>query len=274
MGRLVDAFNKNAPYMTLGLAAWLSVLFAEESTTLRAVAPLTAGETALVQSVFGEDFKTTDLRKYYHNRLPLRAVLSGSYGAAYVHKPRISRGNALHMVEPDLHVADFSTAGDLEKSVFMHEMTHIWQQRTGGVTRCRTYDYTLTPDSRFDDFCTEQQGDIIGHYTQRFLSADIRALYVMVVNNGKMMPHEENLRRVVEDRFPAATRARLAHEEETRQQALCIADRMTRGRGLKTPRFMRAHAACATATTTATISAQPWPQRTAAHIAHTFRRFG
>ena len=87
---------------------------------------LTAGETALARTAFG-------------NKIDYAAVrLSdgpGSNAAAHIAfmkgNPAITIGNTIYFKEG--FAADFSVAGANGRT-FMHEMTHVWQYRTLGMT--------------------------------------------------------------------------------------------------------------------------------------------
>jgi hypothetical protein len=81
-------------------------------------------------------------------------------------------GRSLILYPPDQACADFSEARHWEQSVFIHEMTHVWQSQNGvnllfaklraGDTPA-SYAYDLTPDCVWDGFNIEQQAMIVQH---------------------------------------------------------------------------------------------------------------
>lgn len=70
---------------------------------------------------------------------------------------------------------DYSTTDLRLQATFIHEMTHVWQDRVMGMNLEirgifeRQYTYTLQPGKRFLDYELEQQGAIVGDYF-RFLT--------------------------------------------------------------------------------------------------------
>lgn len=105
---------------------------------------------------------------------------------------------------------------------FMHEMTHIWQRTSITAAfirtfrRTRKYDYKLTKQSRFSFFGVEQQASIMEDYARRFLypPGDVPAAHIDTSPENDAL-----LQRVVERKFPAARKARLALAEQKRAQA-------------------------------------------------------
>lgn len=188
-------------------------------------APLTAGERALIQSVFGPEFSTDGITKYFHRELPphQRPRREGELpAAAYV-----LGGNDrdIHFVNRDTHARDYSRVPDegLRVSTFMHEMTHIWQHRQGMTKDCDIYTYQLTAQSRFGDFCNEQQATIIGEYTRVFLQPDsILGRAKGLVPQIEYSPAGENLMRVVEEQFPQARISRMAMQSRFNAAGMCV----------------------------------------------------
>jgi len=181
--------------------------------------PLTKNETALVQSIFGDELSTETLRKHF----------APTTGMPYAEVKPSSRRHVTFYGD-EYASDDFSQEDASTQGRFLHEMTHLWQNQSAWLliakvmktlycqkpeisfedgalvttTSSQMYDYQLDNNVGFDDFCTEQQGKIIQDY----------ATYIFGAQNEKIDPH---LVRVVEERFPQAklTREKL---EKNRQQ--------------------------------------------------------
>lgn len=159
-------------------------------------ANLTDGEKVLVRGVFGEQVNAGRVRKFYEG-----ACL------AWINAAVFDRVNVAFYAERN-HSPDFSKERDARKfALFMHEMTHIWQQQTDyRYTRGERnkYYYNLTENSRFEDYYDEEQACIIENYARRFLmqtpAAENRR------DDGRL------LRSIVEDHFPQAGQTRRAIE--------------------------------------------------------------
>lgn len=189
-----------------------------------ASAGLTAGERVLAQSVFGPEFETSGIRKYFHRTLPPTQAhdKNGATTAAYVLGGNTSD---IHFISRDKQSLDYSRAADqgYRVSTFMHEMTHIWQHRQGMSKDCDIYEYTVTPQSRFADFCNEQQASIIGDYTRLYLQPDTALSqmagtvpHITYRNDGR------DLMRVVEEQFPHARSARMAMFARVQASGNCV----------------------------------------------------
>lgn len=176
--------------------------------------PLTKEEAAVAQSLFGPEFRTDDVRKQY-----VRSWAGGAiqYPAAMV---PLSRRH-IYFFQPELRVDDLTMTSDYDFNLYMHEMTHIWQHRGNWAPICRTYDYTLTANARFSQFCNEQQASIIGDYAENFLNPrNVRAIELLSQNTSTREGNEY-LMRVVEARFAAARPSRLRIEENNRAVYRC-----------------------------------------------------
>ena len=183
-----------------------------------ASAPLTPGESALLKGIFGQNFRTDNITKYYHRTAP-----------AHVHsKPKnptlayVIGGNRtdVHFVDPEIERRDFSRVDmfDFAGNTFVHEMTHIWQHRNGGARGCDIYDYTLTATSRFADFCIEQQAQMVADYTSVYFQPILGS---MPVKDPEQRQRREWLARVVEAQFPAARQTRLQMQGRIPQFKAC-----------------------------------------------------
>lgn len=162
--------------------------------------PLTANEAQLVKSIFGPNFDTDTIRIRLHPEADntRMAVLNGNQ-------------TDIEVFGRDNYSDDF-TQSSTRVSVFMHEVAHLRQNREVDGRLCRARYYTLAENSRFSDFCVEQQGEIIEDYID---------LYIYQSNIVLMDPLDfaiENfsyesigwLAEVVEAEFPSARDARMA----------------------------------------------------------------
>ncbi len=178
-----------------------------------AAQPLSAGEAALLKSVFGAALADADIAK-------IRKVVAPKdprMGAETLNRRAVGFYGAAHAEE------DYSRAVVPQNfGVFMHEMTRLWQRTSLSasfmrkVRWTRSYDYKLTERSRFGFFGAEQQASIIEDYALRFLypHGDIPAAHIATTAKNDAL-----LQRVVERKFPAARQARLALAEKKRAQA-------------------------------------------------------
>jgi hypothetical protein len=123
--------------------------------------------------------------------------------------------NRIQFYGPQYQEADYSRTPNIENSsIFIHEMTHLWQNKH----RLRShklfhhyrqvYNYQLTPHSRFTKFGDEQQAAIVGDYALRFIFND----YSRWINNTPET--DALLKKVVEKKFPAARETRLRLEAQ------------------------------------------------------------
>lgn len=180
---------------------------------------LTAGEAAFVKSIFGEEIDTGRIRKHFSLR-PHRTAAAGTYNATTV------QFFGLQHFE-----ADYSTTKNLfNYGMFIHEMTHIWQNSMSPLRKAflglrhptLKHAYKLTAKSRFKDFGIEQQGYIIEDYARACLFPDKGSRPAR--GDGTYLPclatdikpgslgNLALLQKVVEERFPEARKTRLALE--------------------------------------------------------------
>ncbi len=177
--------------------------------------PLTPEEVRVAQSLFGPDFRTNDIRKHY-----VRAWVNDivQYPSAMV---PLSRRH-IYFFSPGLKQPDLTQSSGTHFETYMHEMTHIWQHRGNWARICKTYEYTLTPQSRFGQFCNEQQASIVGDYARLFLNPGSRNAVRMLGDKTSTREGNDQLMRVVEARFPHAQASRLGVERHRRQVYRCI----------------------------------------------------
>lgn len=185
-------------------------------------ASLTPEETALVKSIFGQEFETGNIRKYFHHKAPWPERKTDTrHSAAYVTN---TAPNEIHFIKTKAHANDYAKDRSL-RAVFIHEVTHIWQNRQNGRTQhCNDYEYKLTPQSRLADFCGEQQAEIVADYMSILVMQPKQ--YGDAVSRGRsyrkpMYEGHANLARVVEDVFPAARATRETEMARLRDFAGC-----------------------------------------------------
>lgn len=176
--------------------------------------PLTPGEVALVESIFGKKMRTSHVLKYFADT----DMFPNADLALTDSKGRI-RFNGSKNFSVDYSNADTSQ----NFNTFVHEMTHVWQfqHKIRNYFRFKKYppkyDYYLNANSRFKDFGIEQQATIIGDYAVQFLYPKRSD----TLHNGYYKPsHNTNyqslalLQKVVEDKFSEARKTRLAFESQ------------------------------------------------------------
>jgi hypothetical protein len=173
--------------------------------------PLTQGEVALVQSVFGTEINTAIVEKF------LDPNQQGDTVANAYDKKTIQFYEAIH------HSADFSQEKEAYNyGVFMHELTHIWQKQASPARDCKLYKYPLDAKYQFTDYCDEQQAAIIEDYVTHFLHPEQASTYRYTDsegNTGNDTPSSDALLvKLVEDRFPQAHQTRLAIEAQREAQ--------------------------------------------------------
>jgi hypothetical protein len=124
--------------------------------------PMTAGEIAMAQSLFGTSVDYAKVK-----------VHNGEYLWFGLQKNDTAMTPNGQMYYPkDLYLEDFSTASDFtRKLLFMHEMVHIWQYQLGypvkwvGMQRWRlSYAYVFGESKLLSDFDMEAQGNVLSDY--------------------------------------------------------------------------------------------------------------
>lgn len=128
---------------------------------------LTAGETALARSVFGDSICLDEVQLKTAWWV-LRHYAVSPNGNIYFH--------------PDDWIEDFSRASLGKQSWLIHELTHVWQLQRGlkvvrGAVINRRYDYVLVTGKSFFKYGIEQQARMVQDYfTRRQRGHDCRDL--------------------------------------------------------------------------------------------------
>ena len=127
---------------------------------MRGSRPLTPGEITLARSIFGDaiDYSTVKLVKRKWWPFQPRNVAMAPTGSIHFHP------------QSDLWSDDFAREQLHRQSLFIHEMTHVWQTQTRGryylpLMRhpfCR-YSYTVQDGRPFEWYGLEQQAQIVAH---------------------------------------------------------------------------------------------------------------
>ena len=169
-------------------------------------APLTQDEAALVEGIFGDEVDTRIVTKYFKDFDPKNAGTAA----------RVLTPKTIEFYKKHNHSANHSLEDHWAYGTFIHEMTHIWQKQNPGknVKHCTVYEYALSLQSRFTDYCSEQQAAIIEDYTLRFLHPYHKSYYA--TNNESA---DALLKKVVEDHFPRALETRLSYEAREKLKA-------------------------------------------------------
>ena len=124
----------------------------------KATRPLTAGEIALAQSVFGDAIDYAAVR-----------IVLGKWA---FFQPRDTvmapRGRIHFHPKGTAYRDDFSTAPLGAQALFIHEMVHVWQHQRGLFLPIRRhpfsrYDYAIRAGLPFARYGIEQQAEIVRH---------------------------------------------------------------------------------------------------------------
>ncbi|MDE1152429.1 MAG: hypothetical protein PW788_07825 [Micavibrio sp.] len=132
--------------------------------------PLTAGEIALARAVFGDSVDYAAVR--LHNRRILPPLMQHKHQA-------VANGNNISFPRSS-YSEDFATEHDaLKQSVFIHEMTHVWQHQNKVVSTpkealketlrhkfnySKAYPYQLGGGRDLIDYGFEQQAALVQDY--------------------------------------------------------------------------------------------------------------
>lgn len=122
--------------------------------------PLTEGETALGRSIFGDEIDYAKVR--VHNCKWL-FFMPG-------HRPHAPNGHIYFPPGTSCYAADFSLAELRDRSIFIHELAHVWQHQkgvnvAGRAVLNRNYDYRRAFLGRpFSRLGVEAQAKMIADY--------------------------------------------------------------------------------------------------------------
>ena len=129
------------------------------------------------------------------------------------------------MTEPYGFIDDYSLDGSTghdRSFVFFHEMTHVWQGMTNESEEGCDIDSAddVTPKS-FDDYCHEEQGNLVGRYVTTYLMPNpitgyLKEWIAQEPDNAEyrdLQQRFEKIRNIVEARFPHARPYRLQQEQ-------------------------------------------------------------
>lgn len=175
----------------LAYGAWFGAFYAGRGEKL------TAGETQVVESIFGDQLDASKIRKHFKEENHFTHVLKDKRGVVpppFSHIDFFGREN---------WSADFSREDKNDFGFFLHEVTHTWQGQNlkFSMKNPGVYDYAI-PDTlaKFSDFGTEQQADIIEDYAKRWIHAE-------GVKEARTA-QDTLLMKVVERQFPRAAYTR------------------------------------------------------------------
>jgi hypothetical protein len=137
------------------------------SETLKDSRQLTKGEIELARGVFGDSIDYSKVRVFKRPWM----VFFGSQNQI------ITPNGNIYVADKDYH-DDFSDKADYAKTMFIHEMTHVWQSQHGVAVRWEavkgwlssgfkygsTYKYELDAVKDFKDLNIEQQAELVETY--------------------------------------------------------------------------------------------------------------
>ncbi|MEZ0222926.1 MAG: hypothetical protein ACAH83_00100 [Alphaproteobacteria bacterium] len=191
---------------TAGLALGASILYGGFAGVFYAGRGdrLTEGEAQLVTSIFGDEIDASKIRKHFKNESHITHLFGSKQGTVL---PFL---NHIDIFGPYAASPDYSRESAYLYGFFAHEATHIWQNQNWAwsTKAMNVYEYQLKPESKFSDFGGEQQASIIEAYVQRFIHPQGRK-----DASSETAAFDAMLQKVVEDRFPQATKTRLALDE-------------------------------------------------------------
>lgn len=163
---------------------------------------LTEDEMALTKDIFGREVNSKIVRKHFKDADPKTR--------AYV---MLEDDRNIYFLGKENSSYDYANESRMSAyRTFIHEMTHIWQNQGQSLIHnikdnCNTYSYLLDETSKFEDLCSEQQASAVANYAVIYLSQ----WRSKIDYEGD----REQLKRVVEEQFPAAREARLKLEQES-----------------------------------------------------------
>ena len=121
---------------------------------------LSAGEVALVRSVFGDALDPDPVRIRRRKWFPFQPVGIVMAPCGHIHFHPASL----------IYCEDFAAAGIARQGLFIHEMVHVWQAQTRGRFYLPlhrhpfcSYRYAIVPGKPFPAYGIEQQAEIVRH---------------------------------------------------------------------------------------------------------------
>lgn len=180
---------------------------------------LTKSEKEMVKGVFGREARTRIIRLHAStDSVFIKSGTDAMVGDIDDKRNVIFYGKKL---------PDYARAAPTISGLFMHEITHIWQNQNDhrytadfcftAIHGRKCYEYTLKDSSAFNGFNNEQQGQIIQDYTRRFMPSG----FYNGFPRNELTASDSLLMKVVEARFPAAKKTR-EKLEQRRQTAVAL----------------------------------------------------
>lgn len=202
--KLTGYFNKKAGRGGVAAAILAGALTGCAATSGLTPLPLTEGEKELSENIFGPEFNTAIVRKYLSEE-DNQCSAAKAYGERDI------------VFYKNYHADDYSDkSAPHALGLFVHEATHSWQAREWSLLKlfrkkCSTYDYELSEDSHFDDFCNEQQAAMVQDYARYFLTA--RPVFPTRLTNNDDPQALARLESLIERTFPSIAAARARTED-------------------------------------------------------------
>lgn len=162
---------------------------------------LSVQETRLVQSIFGENFQSQDIRVQ-----------------ARVHDNPFTNAFVIPFSSKvDFWGADYADSGEKGKpaDLLLHEVTHVWQNQNQSplqfawnyfTNNPRNYAYQIVAGKAFTDYGIEEQAEMVQDYYLAYLAPTPKATPSTETQEIK------DLRDLVETQFPAARQSRLQRQ--------------------------------------------------------------
>lgn len=157
---------------------------------------LAANEEKALKGIFGDEINTAKIRKHFREKSSITHVMPSKIGMVVPPFSHIDFFGPAHWSH------DYTAESRDEFGLFVHESTHCmqWQSLTFPLHDLGKYEYTLSGNSRFNDFGCEQQADIIEDYAKTWLYTG--------ADTARHTAQDTLLFKVVEARFPRAKKTR------------------------------------------------------------------
>lgn len=210
IGAILGNVVRKAVKWTLGLVAGVALTYGAALFTFYTGRGdrLTSEETQLVNDLYGDRVDAGKIRKHLKGEKHITHVYHGKVGTV---PPPTSH---IDFFGRDSWSKNYALEDDPVKfGRFVHETEHV-DQNQNREWRVKTflYGFALDEKARFDDFSIEQRGEIVQAYAVYYFHAShAESEHCTATTADGKKTFYENLKRVVEEKFPQAkiTRERI-----------------------------------------------------------------
>ena len=134
--------------------------------------PLTSNEIAMARQVFGDAVDYSQVKVHNHGYWMFFGFQNS--------QTAVTPNGEMYMPK-EIYEDDYSVT-PINRALFMHEMTHVWQYQLGYTVKLHgltvtsqgedAYKYNINPNDRLCNFNMEQQGNIISDYYMIVIRGD------------------------------------------------------------------------------------------------------